>query len=440
MQISIATMALPTVRIPELPTLSEGVELNLADMLAIFIASENKTKKVTLSDLNTFFNTGGGGGSHPPVVFGGEMIYIVPSGAAGTDTASIPSLAGLDFTLKRGMQPLIALLPDSSNSAIAEYEILDAGGFKLLQSGDELVLDERFSLNIFSLIGGGTGGGTTTLSFITGKKVVTTNVTLDAATEMNKIIQCRGTSSALTITLPSIEDIAVNSLIPIETSVNQAKPVTIATTGGQYIYLNSTSKTSICLMPGEVVWLYRDEDGFYIINDFADRYRKLAKPEASYKAELNQLVCKGQLLNRADYPRLWEYIQTLGSSFVSDATWSTTSATISGRTVPFPYRGCFSSGDGSTTFRLPDLMNMFLRGVKTETGSDAERHLNKPGGYQDATVKVADDLKALKITGTFTYQTGDNTVDEPNLVSGYDISTGIETRPENVGMLWVINS
>lgn len=433
-----------TVRIPELANLTDGLPLALADKMAIYIASENKTKQVSLQALNTFFATGGGG-SHPPVVYGGEMIYIVPSGEAGTDTASITSLAGKDFSLERSGIPMIPLLPDESNGPSgtneAEFEILDAGGFKLLQSGDVLALNERFKLSIFSLIGGGGGGGgTTAASFITGTKVVTSNLTLDPATEMNKLIQIQGASTAITLTIPDLADIAANSFIPITAAINMSKPTTVNTTGGQNIYFNSTSKTSIVLMPGEIVWLFRDVDGFYIINDFADKYKQLANPFAAYKAELNQLVCKGQLVLRADYPRLWEYIQTLGSSFVSDATWSTASVTVSGRTVLKPYRGCFSSGDGSTNFRLPDLMGMFLRGVKSETGSDSERHLNKPGGYQDATVKVADDLKALKVTGTFTYQTGDSSPLEPNLVTGHDISTGIETRPEDVGYLWLINA
>lgn len=429
-----------TSRINELPPKTVGIDLSLSDLIPVWIASENKTKRITLQALNTFFdNGGGGGGVHPPVVYGGEMIYIVPADAAGTDTAYISSIAGKDFSLERGGLPLIPLLPDGSNTAIAEYEVLDAGGFKLRLAGDILILDERFKLTLYSLIGGGPIP-VTPVSFITGKKVVSTNTTLDPDTEMNKLIQVRGAGTALVVTIPSVDDIPENSFIPIETSINNTKPTTVQSTGGQYFYFNGSSKTAIYLMPGEVCWIFRDTDGLYIINDFPERYRQLAKPAAAYKADINQLVCKGQLVNREDYPRLWEYVQTLGSSLVTDATWSTASVVVSGRTVPFPYRGCFSSGDGSTTFRIPDLMNMFLRGVKTETGSDSERHLNKPGGYQDATVKVADDLKALKVTGTFTYQTGDSSPAEPNLVTGYDISTGIETRPEDIGVLWVINS
>ena len=52
----------PTVRIPELNPLTTGLDLDLADKLPIYIASENKTKRVSLQQLNTFFALGGGGG------------------------------------------------------------------------------------------------------------------------------------------------------------------------------------------------------------------------------------------------------------------------------------------------------------------------------------------------------------------------------------------
>lgn len=432
---------LATVRIPELPPLTSGVELDLQDKLPIYIVTENRTRRVTLQELNTFFALGGGGGGHAPVVTGGELVYVVPNSAAGTDTASIPSLAGLDFTLERSGMPMIPLLPDGSNGPSgtnkAEFEILNAGGFKLLQSGDELALNERFKLTIYSLIGG--GPSTTISSFITGKKVVSTNVTLDAAADVNKVIQVRGLSTALTVTIPDIADMAANSFLIIETAINNTKPTKIQTTGGQYIYFNNGSKTAIYMHPGEVCWLYRDEDGLYIIGEFAEKYRQLAKPMAAYKVDMNQLLCKGQEVNRADFPRLWEYAQTLGSSLVSDTVWATPSVTVSGRTVLLPYRGCFSTGDGSTTFRIPDLMNMFLRGLKSDSGTDSERHLNKPGGYQDATVKVPDGVGGVKNPGTNTATSTDVSAGEIDIRNYYSISTGVETRPEGIGVLWVIN-
>lgn len=55
-----------------------------------------------------------------------------------------------------------------------------------------------------------------------------------------------------------------------------------------------------------------------------------------------EVVSDGQLLNRADWPELWAYAQML--SPISDSEW-----------LADPLkRGKYSSGNGSTTFRIPD--------------------------------------------------------------------------------------
>ncbi|CAD9217806.1 Phage tail protein [Burkholderia cenocepacia] len=60
------------------------------------------------------------------------------------------------------------------------------------------------------------------------------------------------------------------------------------------------------------------------------------------------LKANGSLVNRADYPALWAYAQASGT-LVSDDEWRK------------ERWGCFSTGDGSTTFRLPELRGEFIR-------------------------------------------------------------------------------
>ncbi|UVE54281.1 phage tail protein [Burkholderia sp. EMB26] len=60
------------------------------------------------------------------------------------------------------------------------------------------------------------------------------------------------------------------------------------------------------------------------------------------------LKANGVLVNRADYPALWAYAQASGS-LVSEAEW------MNGRW------GCFSTGDGASTFRLPEMRGEFIR-------------------------------------------------------------------------------
>lgn len=82
-------------------------------------------------------------------------------------------------------------------------------------------------------------------------------------------------------------------------------------------------------------------------------------------APLGWLSMTGLLLSRTTYPALWAHVQTVGA--VSEADWT------GGRW------GWFSSGDGSTTFRIPDLRAMVLRGLDDGRGIDLARVL---GSYQ----------------------------------------------------------
>lgn len=55
-----------------------------------------------------------------------------------------------------------------------------------------------------------------------------------------------------------------------------------------------------------------------------------------------EVVSDGQLLNRADWPELWAYAQMVG--VIEDSVWLADKF----------QRGKYSSGDGATTFRVPD--------------------------------------------------------------------------------------
>ncbi|VWB86294.1 phage tail protein [Burkholderia lata] len=81
------------------------------------------------------------------------------------------------------------------------------------------------------------------------------------------------------------------------------------------------------------------------------------------------LKANGALVNRADYPALWAYAQASGT-LVSDDEWRN------------ERWGCFSLGDGSTTFRLPELRGEFIRcWADGRDDIDAQRAI---GSYQGA--------------------------------------------------------
>jgi hypothetical protein len=183
-----------------------------------------------------------------------------------------------------------------------------------------------------------------------------------------------------------------------------------------------------------------------VINDFSEIYKRVGKVQSSYAPEIDELVGNGALVSRAQYPRLWEKAQTFGASLVSEATWNTASAVVAGRTVLRPYRGCFSTGDGSTTFRIPDLMNVTLRGIKSESGTDTERLLNKAGGFQrhevvahthDIIVPPGKTSQTDSGNGRFVGGS-DNFEPIPMNTITSESFGGAETRMDNVGILWTI--
>lgn len=82
----------------------------------------------------------------------------------------------------------------------------------------------------------------------------------------------------------------------------------------------------------------------------------------------------GQTLNRADYPALWAFVSSGGYPLVSETDWLATPTK----------RASFSSGNGSATFRMPDLNGVQASsiGAVTVRGDGAFSAL-APGLLQD---------------------------------------------------------
>lgn len=92
-----------------------------------------------------------------------------------------------------------------------------------------------------------------------------------------------------------------------------------------------------------------------------------------------EVVSDGQLLNRADWPELWAYAQM--TSPIEDADWLANPAN----------RGKYSTGDGETTFRVPD-----RNGV--QSGSISGLYARGDGGNSDKDGTVQQNA-APNITG-----------------------------------------
>ncbi|MBO9659181.1 MAG: hypothetical protein J7527_10190, partial [Chitinophagaceae bacterium] len=361
-----------TVRIPELTLLSS---LHNLDAIAIWDSETNTTKHTTLQTLREFIEIGESG-TYVPVQNGDSILYIVPEAKEGQDYAEIPGIAGMSFKLSRDGYPLKPQSSDPLNpDPEAEYEILSAGGFKLLK--ETLFKDQRWELEVYELNAGSIPTPVTGSSgFINGEvNPINTNYTVLLA-NLNKLHQIRGGSNALNIQLPDLAIVPERSFVAFECLINNQKQHAINTFGpGQYIYMNNEYVTTQYIGKGDVLFFYKTAEGWFVIIQHGN-FINLTMPKAAYAVGFNQLLCDGSEYRRADYPKLWRDVEKLGASLIDDALWQTASVTVAGRTVQRPYKGAWSRGNGVDTFRVPDLMNSTLRGLKNDGGSDNQRHFN----------------------------------------------------------------
>ncbi len=152
----------------------------------------------------------------------------------------------------------------------------------------------------------------------------------------------------------------------------------------------------------------------------------------------------GAMVSRATYPQLWAWVQA-NAPLISEAEWQAQAAVQESV-------GYYSSGDGSTTFRLPRLLDYGRGGLAAEVGQwqgDAIRNItgsiypsNVTGG---AYISMSSPVGALKYksnsdgrtlteTGTGNYPCGISF--DASLV----VPTAAENRPKTIRMLYCVKA
>jgi hypothetical protein len=244
-----------------------------------------------------------------------------------------------------------------------------------------------------------------------------------------KLVVINSNFESIECTLPLLEAADAGVRISI-TAFNVIKQVSIKSSGFNDIVLGSFNRQQLFMGNGdglELIWLgaawmvLESKGNFFDVGAFQYGYSQLP----------NTIIADGTILNRSEFPRLWEYASGLQGSLVADYTWTTGAG----------YKGFFSSGNSVTTFRVPDLRSMFIRGLDLGAGITYGRNSDNAGGYE------ADELKSHSHNITMpSRDLKDDSANGPDITREgpdrrsftTDATGGTETRPKNIGLIPLI--
>lgn len=301
-----------------------------------------------------------------------------------------------------------------------------------LQAGELHIV--RFEPKLISFAANSNIGG----NLFNSVEVVTTNRSLTAA-DTGKMFLLQAASSVLAITLPEIDSVVAGKLFMFNSQGGSHKNAIIQVEGSDSEKIDYAygENTRLILGQSEQLWLYKWIDP----NNASNRRWKVAYATDGiirvgetfmynkYLAAdlMNAVFADGSLLDRSVYPRLWDYVQTLdGSQLVSDTTWNT----------GFDNTGRFSTGDGSTTFRVPKLWGTgFVRGVDGTSRKAGSYEAEMIGPHSHPYIKK----QGNGYTGNPTVErSGSGNVNPQDFTLSTNNNTGTENRPANFGTYLLI--
>jgi len=196
----------------------------------------------------------------------------------------------------------------------------------------------------------------------------TANITVANLTN-NLLLMNVNAATNFTGNLPDVGTYPVGGIAVVKRQGAYSNPVTLQAHAGQtFSDRNGNTPSSIFLHNGESVTLCNVSSKWQIL-EVDGNYYDVGDQMFGYNIKPGTLKRDGTLYGRAGYPRLWAWILANGLA-VSDATWSSNPG---GSLCPYPYKSMFSTGDGSTTFRVPDDRGLFDRALDIGAGIDADR-------------------------------------------------------------------
>lgn len=247
------------------------------------------------------------------------------------------------------------------------------------------------------------------------------------------------------ITMDDVANFHVGAIVAFKCASPDNKSVLLQTTGSQNIFDGRNPFTQTWLCDGEELKLVAaDGNGdniadMWLMVDAKGNFDKVGQEDLVRVQPRNSIIANGcrpeifgTLYQRADFPRLWAKVAPLA---IDDSTWLSN----------ILYQCFFSTGNGSTTFRVPDMRALVRRGLDLGRGIRLGQLDNTPGSYESDTIKVPDGVKGVKNTGNNTIGPAGSPLDSINgtgqefdLQHMFEITTGYEVTMKNGGFIPII--
>lgn len=197
---------------------------------------------------------------------------------------------------------------------------------------------------------------------------VTANATIDA-TYLRKLVFVN-ISSNITITLAALSNFIDGQKLNFIVKTTGVKCAKFVPSDGTIINLPA-GYTGLWLHDGEQIELERVSGTQWWLHDIKTNLNNVGNDGMLRFMEPNTIVAQGTSgLARADMARLWDRVVT---NAVGDSTWLGD---------PITYRCMFSAGNGSTTFRIPDMRSISWRGLDLARGISTARIGTTAGSFE----------------------------------------------------------
>lgn len=197
-------------------------------------------------------------------------------------------------------------------------------------------------------------------------KIAVIDTTATLTNQQLGLILINASASDVALTLPqsAVDNRATRvTLMRLDNSTNK---VTIKAATGETIYFNTHLNSS----GYGFFYLMGAGDYWQLMSNGSKGWFKVARLDDTPLGRINfdtavsppiggSLLTNGSLLSRTEYPWLWDHAQRSGM-LIDESN-------LTGM------GGCFTKGDGATTFRLPEIRGEFLRVLDNGRGINAGR-------------------------------------------------------------------